>query len=37
MDQTNPLVSVVIPCYNHGAYIQEALDSIEIDKINYPV
>lgn len=37
MDQTNPLVSVVIPCYNHGAYIQEALDSIEVDKIQYPV
>lgn len=37
MDQKNPLVSVVIPCYNHGAYIQEALDSIEIDKIAYPI
>ncbi len=37
MDQKNPLVSIVIPCYNHGAYIQEALDSIEIDKIVYPV
>ncbi len=32
-----PLVSIVIPCYNHGAYIQEALNSIETDKIVYPV
>ncbi len=24
----NPEVSIVIPCYNHGAYIQEALNSV---------
>jgi glycosyltransferase involved in cell wall biosynthesis len=30
-------VSIVIPCYNHGSYIQEALDSIEKNKINYEV
>ena len=28
-------VSIVIPCFNHGQYIQEALDSIDHQKINY--
>ncbi len=37
MDISKPLVSIVIPCYNHGAYIQEAIDSIATDKILYPV
>lgn len=37
MDLHNPLVSIVIPCYNHGAYIQEAIDSITVDKIAYPI
>jgi glycosyltransferase involved in cell wall biosynthesis len=31
------IVSIVIPCYNHGQYIQEALDSIDAQKINYPI
>jgi glycosyltransferase involved in cell wall biosynthesis len=26
---TNPLISIIIPCYNHGVYIREALQSIE--------
>ena len=30
-------VSIVIPCYNHGQYIQEALDSIDVEKINYDI
>ena len=30
-------VSIVIPCYNHGKYIQETIDSIDAQKINYPI
>lgn len=26
------LISIIIPCYNHGAYIEEALDSINLNK-----
>ena len=29
------LLSIVIPCFNHGKYIQETLDSIDQNKINY--
>jgi len=29
-----PLVSVIIPCFNHGEYLQEAIDSIKNQ--NYP-
>lgn len=37
MTYQQAIVSIVIPCYNHGEYLQEALDSINIDNINYPV
>jgi len=35
----NPILSIIIPCYNHGQYIQDALDSIEkaIDKYTVEV
>lgn len=37
MTHSSTIVSIVIPCYNHGQYIQEALDSIDIQKINYTI
>ncbi len=27
MNEKSPLISVVIPCYNHGKYVEEAIDS----------
>ncbi len=37
MTHQQAIVSIVIPCYNHGEYLQEALDSIDIDNINYQI
>lgn len=37
MIQQPAIVSIVIPCYNHGQYLQEALNSIDYNKINYSV
>ncbi len=34
---SDPIVSIVIPCYNHGEYIEETLESIELSKDKYPV
>ena len=28
MSQTQPLVSVIVMCYQHGAYVQEAIESV---------
>lgn len=30
-----PLISVIVPCYNHGKYIDEALYSIEASECDY--
>jgi len=27
-DRSNPLISVIIPCFNHGIYLAEAVDSV---------
>ncbi len=35
MEKSSCLLSIVIPCYNHGSYIQEALDSIDQNQIGY--
>lgn len=32
---SNCILSIIIPCFNHGNYIQEALDSFDCDEINY--
>jgi glycosyltransferase involved in cell wall biosynthesis len=32
---SNVLLSIVIPCFNHGKYIQETLDSIDARSIRY--
>ena len=28
-----PLVSVVVPCYNHEKYVKETIESIKNDKL----
>jgi glycosyltransferase involved in cell wall biosynthesis len=32
-----PLISIIIPCYNHGAYIEETLGSINKNEIKHPL
>jgi glycosyltransferase involved in cell wall biosynthesis len=36
MDSPTCLLSIIMPCFNHGSYIQDALDSIKKEEINYP-
>lgn len=33
----NPILSIIIPCYNHGLYISETIKSIEVSKDKYPI
>lgn len=33
----NPILSIIIPCFNHGKYLQETLNSIELAKDKYPI
>ena len=37
MNDKQPLISIIIPCFNQGHFIQDAIDSIDKNKINYPV
>ena len=37
MQEVAPILSIVIPCYNHGLFILEALDSIENAKGKFPL
>lgn len=32
-----PILSIIIPCYNHGQYIQDTLDSIKEAKSNFEI
>lgn len=36
MDTPACILSVIVPCFNHGSYIQEALDSIKKEEIVFP-
>ena len=35
MNSSNCILSIIMPCFNHGKYIQDALDSIEPENILY--
>jgi glycosyltransferase involved in cell wall biosynthesis len=35
MDATNCMLSVIMPCFNHGIYLQDALDSIKKEKVDF--
>ena len=36
MDASNCVISIIMPCFNHGKYIHEALTSIKKEEILYP-
>ncbi|GAB2831128.1 glycosyltransferase family 2 protein [Ferruginibacter profundus] len=35
MDASNCMLSVIMPCFNHGIYLQDALDSIKKEKVSF--
>lgn len=35
MQDPHPIISVIIPCFNHGKYINEAIESLLLDENNY--
>lgn len=37
MNSSDCILSIIMPCFNHGKYIQDALDSIGPEKISYPI
>ncbi|BDQ12538.1 MAG: glycosyltransferase family 2 protein [Chitinophagaceae bacterium] len=37
MQDHHPIISVIIPCFNHGKYINEAIESIKLDESNYSI
>jgi glycosyltransferase involved in cell wall biosynthesis len=37
MSEITPILSIIIPCYNHGEYIEETIASIENAKDRYPI
>jgi len=36
MDSSGCMLSVIVPCFNHGKYLQDAIDSIQKEKVKYP-
>jgi glycosyltransferase involved in cell wall biosynthesis len=37
MSKINPIISIIIPCYNHGIFIEETIESIEKARDKYDI
>lgn len=37
MSEYTPRISVICPCYNHAPYIRQALDSILMQEVDFPI